>query len=63
MDYSTTTVSVLAWDIDHTPQTEETEAMLERCGYHLSQIAYMTSEEEPDMGGVTEISDILGDKC
>jgi len=36
----------------------DVEVLLQKLGYHLSEIAYMTSEEEPEFGMV-EISDIL----
>lgn len=61
MDYSTKTVSKLVWDVP-TATNEEVEILLEAAGYQLSQIHYMTSEEEPDYGGGTvEVSDLLPD--
>lgn len=57
MDYSTSTITKLAWDAE-SATTEETEILLERMGYHLSQIAYMTTQDEPDFGCV-EVTDVL----
>lgn len=48
-------------DVEEKPQTEYVECLLERCGYHLSQVAYMTTDDEPAVG-LTEVSDILGDE-
>lgn len=58
MDYSTKTITKLVWDVEQAV-TEEVECMLEGIGYHLSQIAYMTSDDEPDFGGIVEVSDLL----
>ena len=58
MDYSTSTITKLVWDVKSVT-TEETEILLERLGYHLSQIAYMTTDEEPDFGGIVEVSDLI----
>ena len=58
MDYSTTTITKLVWDVV-SATTEEVEALLDMIGYNLSQISYMTSDEEPDYGGCIEVSDIL----
>ena len=60
MDYSTETITKLVWDVVR-PTTEQVEILLERMGYHLSQIHYMTTEDEPDYGGVVEVSDVLQD--
>ena len=57
MDYSTTTIHVLVWDVEKT-STEEVECLLESLGYHLSQVSYMTSDEEP-MVSTIEVSDLL----
>ena len=54
MDYSTCTVTKLVQD----KPIKNVEDLLQRCGYHLSEIAYMISEEEPQFG-LTEVSDIL----
>lgn len=56
MDYSTNTITKLAYD----KPIRDIELLLERCGYHLSEIAYMISEAEPQIGCV-EVSDILDD--
>ena len=58
MDYSTKTITKLVWDVEQA-ETEEVECMLEAVGYHLSQIAYMTTEDEPDFGGEVEVSELL----
>ena len=58
MDYSTSTITKLVWDVKSVT-TEETEILLEHLGYHLSQIAYMTTDEEPDFGGIVEVSDLI----
>ena len=60
MDFSTTTVTKLVWDVP-SATTEEVEIMLEAAGYRMSQISYMTSDEEPDYGGVVEVSGVLPD--
>ena len=57
MDFSTTTVTKLAWDVEKA-SNEEVEALLESVGYHLSQVSYMTSDEEPDIN-IVEVSDLL----
>ena len=57
MDYSTTTVTKLAWDVEKA-SNEEVEALLESVGYHLSQVSYMTSDEEPEIN-IVEVSDLL----
>jgi len=57
MDFSTTTVTKLAWDVEKA-SNEEVEALLESIGYHLSQVSYMTSDEEPDVS-IVEVSDLL----
>lgn len=59
MDYSTSTITKLVWDVENKPKTEEIEILLERLGFHISQIAYLTTDEEPDYGGCVEVSDIL----
>ena len=58
MDFSTETITKLVLDVEEKPQTEEVECLLERCGYHLSQVAYMTTDEEPAVS-LTYVSDIL----
>lgn len=60
MDYSTETVSKLVWDVEEIT-TEKVEILLQSIGYNLSQIAYMTTVDEPDYGGCIEVSDILPD--
>lgn len=59
MDFSTETITKLVWNVEEQPQTEEVECLLEAIGYHLTQIAYMTTDEEPVVG-LAEVSDILG---
>ena len=59
MDYSTTTIHVLAWNVEKTT-TEEVECLLEGLGYHLSQVSYMTSDEEPEVSTI-EVDDLLSD--
>ena len=62
MDFCTETITKLVWDRDKdSVQTEEVECLLEGIGFHLSQIHYMTSDEEPDVG-LVEVSDLLSDK-
>ena len=58
MDFSTKSITKLVWDVEEAT-TEETEVLLEAMGYHLSQIAYMTTDDEPDFGGVVEVTDLL----
>lgn len=60
MDFSTETITKLVWDVP-TANNEETEILLERMGYHLSQISYMTTEEEPAIG-LVEVSDVLSEE-
>ena len=60
MDFSTKIITKLVWDVEEAT-TEETEVLLEAMGYHLSQVSYMTTNEEPDFGGVVEVSDVLPD--
>ena len=60
MDFSTETITKLVWDVQ-TANNEETEILLERMGYHLSQISYMTTEEEPAIG-LVEVSDVLSEE-
>lgn len=57
MDFSTTTIHTLVWDVDEA-STEEVEILLESLGYHLSQVSYMTSKEEP-MVSTIEVSELL----
>lgn len=38
--------------------TQYVENTLEKCGYHLSQISYMVTEEEPEYS-IIELNDIL----
>lgn len=59
MDYSTESITKLVWDVE-SAKTEEVECLLEAAGYHLSQIDYMVSDDEPDVG-IVEVSDILPD--
>ena len=47
----------LAWDIE-SATSEEIDILLERIGYRMSEISYMTTEEEPVVG-LIEVSDIL----
>lgn len=58
MDFSTSTITKLAWDVEKA-SNEEVEALLESVGYHLSQVSYMTSDEEPDVN-IVEVSDVIG---
>ena len=58
MDFSTSTISKLVWDVE-SATTEQVEITLERMGFHLSQIAYMTTDDEPDFGGIIEVTDVL----
>jgi hypothetical protein len=57
MDFSTTTIHTLVWDVEEA-STEEVEILLESLGYHLSQVSYMTSKEEP-MISTIEVSELL----
>ena len=59
MDFSASTVTKLVWDVEKA-SNEEVEAVLEQMGYHLSQVSYMTTEEEPEFGGIVEVSDVIG---
>lgn len=59
MDFSTSTVTKLVWGVEKA-SNEEVEAILEQMGYHLSQVSYMTTEEEPEFGGIVEVSDVIG---
>ena len=59
MDFSTSTITKLVWDVEK-PSNEEVEALLEQMGYHLSQVSYMTTDEEPEFGGIVEVSDVIG---
>ncbi len=57
MDFSTGTITKLVWDVE-SASIEEMETLLERMGYHLSQISYMSTEDEPDVG-IVEVADVL----
>lgn len=57
MDYRTTSITTLVWGVEKF-STEEVECLLESLGYHLSQVSYMTSDEEP-MVSTVEVSDLL----
>ena len=57
MDFSTETITKLVWDVE-SATNEETEVLLERMGFHLSQISYMTTKDEPDIG-IVEVTDVL----
>ena len=59
MDFSTSTITKLVWDVAKA-SNEEVEALLEQMGYHLSQVSYMTTDEEPEFGGIVEVSDVIG---
>lgn len=59
MDYSTKNIHTLVWDVVKAT-TEEVECLLETLGYNLSQVSYMTSDDEPEVG-VIEVSDLLDD--
>ena len=59
MDFSTSTITKLVWDVEKA-SNEEVEAVLEQMGYHLSQVSYMTTDEEPEFGGIVEVSDVIG---
>ena len=58
MDFSTETITKLVWDVEEA-ESEQVEILLERMGYHLSQISYMTTKDEPDFGGIVEVTDVL----
>ena len=58
MDFSTSTITKLVWDVEKA-SNEEVEALLESVGYHLTQVSYMTSDEEPDVN-IVEVSDVIG---
>ena len=58
MDFSTSTITKLVWDVEKA-SNEEVEALLESVGYHLSQVSYMTTDEEPDVN-IVEVSDVIG---
>ena len=60
MDYSTSTITKLVWDVEDT-ESACVEMLLELMGYHLSQISYMVTEDEPDFGGIVEVTDVLND--
>ena len=60
MDYSRKNVTKLVWDVEDAT-TEEVEILLESIGYKISQIAYLTTADEPDYGGCVEVSDLLPD--
>ncbi len=60
MDYSTESITKLVWDVEEA-NSEQIEILLERMGYHISQIAYMTTTDEPDFGGVVEVTDVIPD--
>lgn len=57
MDYSDKTISKMVWDVE-SATTEEVEILLERAGFRMSQIAYMTSEEDVPVGFI-ELSDLM----
>lgn len=59
MDFSTETITKVAWNVE-SPANEEVEILLERMGYHLSQISYMTTDEEPAIG-LVEVNDVLSE--
>ena len=59
MDFITSTITKLVWDVEKA-SNEEVEALLEQMGYHLSQVSYMTTDEEPEFGGIVEVSDVIG---
>lgn len=59
MDFSTTTIHTLVWNVEEA-STEEVEILLESVGYHLSQVSYMTSQEEPTISTI-EVNDLLDD--
>ena len=40
MDFSTETITKLVWDVEEA-ESEQVEILLERMGYHLSQISYI----------------------
>lgn len=60
MDFSTETITKLVWDVENA-ESEQVEILLELMGYHLSQISYMTTKDEPEFGGVIEVTDVLSD--
>lgn len=57
MDFSTETITKIVWNVEEA-ETEQVEILLELAGYHLSQISYMVTQDEPDCGEV-EVTDIL----
>ena len=57
MDFSNKTISQLSWDVEDA-STEDVEVILERAGFRISQIAYMTSDEEIPVG-IIELSDLI----
>ena len=58
MDFSIKAFRTLVWDVE-SYTTEDVELLLEAMGYHLSQVAYMTSEDEFEDGGVVEVTDLM----
>lgn len=59
IDFSTKCIHCIACDVDFKMvDTQYVENTLEKCGYHLSQISYMVTEEEPEYS-IIELNDIL----
>lgn len=56
MDSRNTSVTTYMWDVV-SASTEEVEVLIDRLGYHLSEVSYMTSDEEPYISTI-EINDI-----
>lgn len=59
MDYSTEAISIIKLPAT-TPTTENIESLLESVGFHLSQIAYMTTEEIPEIGEAVDVDELTG---
>lgn len=56
MDCSNTSITTFVWDVA-SASTEEVEILIERLGYNLSEVFYMTSGEDPYISTV-EINDM-----
>lgn len=59
MNPSANTVTTYDWDVT-TPSDEEVQVLIEALGFHLDEIFYFTSLEEPFVSS-SEISDVLPD--
>lgn len=58
MDYCTSSVTKIVWDVD-SPKEEEVDILLEAIGYELTHICYMVTEEEPNLEGFIEVSEMF----